>query len=264
MYFDLETKDSPFIFSSARGLGPTPHLHAHLELVYLRDGSSMCHADGKECLARGGDVFVAFPNQIHYYLDIERPQHDIIIFSADFCPDLAKTLRSLIPAVPVIERARVPASFGEQIEKIRAAQADPSPYAQAEVRAYMTLLLCSLLPLLQPEKPRAGYDGNLLKKVVAYCYENYHEDISLEHAESVLGISRFYISRLFREKLHIGFKEYINSLRIQSACEMLKNTEKSITDIAYDAGFGTPRTFNRCFIQAKGVCPREYRAKQSG
>ncbi len=38
-----------------------------------------------------------------------------------------------------------------------------------------------------------------------------------------------------------------------------ENADKSITEIAYDAGFGTTRTFNHCFIAARDVSPKEYR-----
>lgn len=236
-----------------------PHLHTHIELVYVLDGTTRCVADDKEAVAEAGDIFIAFPNQIHHYHDIERPHHHILIFSADFCPDLSKSLRTMSAECPVIKRDTLPADTLSAFEELKECYLSDSPYAEAELKARLTILLCRILPLMDLKKQKTGYDGNILKKAVTYCYDNFHGELSLESAEAALGISRYYLSHLFREKLNIGFKEYVNSLRIRAACDMLKNTDKSITEIAYDSGFGTTRTFNRCFMEAKGMCPKEYR-----
>lgn len=260
MYIYFETKQAPFISFSTTGLSPTPHLHSHLELVYIRSGSTLCHADDKAQLATAGDVFLAFPNQIHYYIDVEKPFHDIMIFSADFCADFSNDLRTLLPTDPIVPRAKLSDNFYELFDKIKLAKENPSPYNNVEIKAYMTLILCELLPQLHLTKPAVRDDDDLFRKVLSYCYANYRDEVSLENMASELGTSKSYISRLFREKLHTGFKDYVNSLRIDAACNMLITTQKSITDIAYDVGFGTPRTFNRCFMQAKGIVPGEYRA----
>jgi YesN/AraC family two-component response regulator len=76
-----------------------------------------------------------------------------------------------------------------------------------------------------------------------------------------LHISRYYISHLFGQRLHIGFSDYINSLRVRSAAEMLKSGNKTITEIAYAVGYNSVRTFDRCFLKVRGMTPKEYREK---
>lgn len=259
MLFQLETKDSPFIFQNTTGLGPIPHLHTHIELVYFINGSTRCVADDKEAMAEAGDVFLALPNQIHHYHDIEHPKVNLLIFSVEVCPDLSKELRSKTALCPVIKRADLPSGMEKRFREIEKCHHSASVYSEAKLKAMMTLLMCDLLSVMPMENVKGGYDGNILKKAVTYCYDNFHSDVSLERAESELGISRYYLSHLFKDKLNIGFKEYVNSLRVRAACEMLKNTDKSITEIAYDVGFGTTRTFNRCFISARSVSPKDYR-----
>lgn len=258
MYFVLETKEAPFISTRNTGLCPTPHMHTHIELVYLINGSSVCYADDKEEQANEGDIFLTFPNQIHYYRDIVPPKHCIFIFSAELCPDLFPAIHKFAPSRNVIRKSELPKGTEEAIYALDAGKNDKGIYAHAERKARLTLLMCSLLPLLDI-KQHTKYDENLLKKIITYCYANYQGPISLESAERALGVNRCYISHLFRKKLNIGFNEYINTLRIQSACHMLCDGKKSITEIAYDSGFGTTRTFNRRFMEAKGKCPKEYR-----
>ena len=63
-------------------------------------------------------------------------------------------------------------------------------------------------------------------------------------------------------KLHIGFNDYINSLRVSNACKHLLKTDLSITEISEIVGFNTLRTFNRAFVKQMGITPSDYRTKK--
>ena len=102
-------------------------------------------------------------------------------------------------------------------------------------------------------------DSHALKAIVNYCARNYTKDLSLSLLESELHISRYYISHLFSDKLQIGFNDYINSLRVSFACNYLKHSDRSVTEISDLVGFGTLRTFNRAFQKQIGRSPSEYR-----
>lgn len=59
----------------------------------------------------------------------------------------------------------------------------------------------------------------------------------------------------------MGPLEYINTVRVQAACEHLKKTDESVADIAHKCGFTTNSTFNRNFRQIMGTTPMEWRKK---
>lgn len=68
MRYKIENRNN--VISSAfafTGLSPIPHLHTHLELAYLAEGSSMATLDYRDFLIEEGDLFLAFPNQVHFY-----------------------------------------------------------------------------------------------------------------------------------------------------------------------------------------------------
>ena len=109
---------------------------------------------------------------------------------------------------------------------------------------------------LQKIKP---HSPDTAKDIINFCYENYTNDISLQKIADQLHISRYYVSHLFAKKLHISFNDYINSLRIRKACEILKADKMSITETALAVGYNSVRTFNRCFQKIRGITPREYR-----
>ncbi len=258
MYFSVETKPLPLYATESVGLTPDPHLHTHIELIYFLGGKSVCRADGIECTATAGDIFIAFPNQIHNYHDIVKPPHYLLIFSADVCPEFSGLFRSGVPVSPLLRAADKSGRIKSILADIVSGMDSGESYADTRRRAQLMLVLCEIMPRLEIKKSRR-YDENTLKRIISYCYENYRSDISLSSAAKTLGVSEYYISHVFNGKLGTGFKEYINALRVNDACRMLRDGEMTVTEVASESGFSTPRTFNRCFLAAKGVTPREYR-----
>ena len=106
------------------------------------------------------------------------------------------------------------------------------------------------------------YDSNILKQVIKYCSKNYAQDITLANIAEVLHVSKYYVSHLFGKKLKISFSDYINTMRIKRACELLNKKDMSVIDIGFAVGYNSTRSFNRCFKNICGVSPKEYRLGQ--
>ena len=100
---------------------------------------------------------------------------------------------------------------------------------------------------------------NALSAILNFCENNYREDISLDIVSKSLGFSKSHISHIFSDKLRMNFRNYINSLRLNYATELLSNEKRSITEIASESGFDTIRTFNRAFRKMHNTSPLEYR-----
>ena len=67
------------------------------------------------------------------------------------------------------------------------------------------------------------------------------------------------VSKMLSGRLGIGFVDHIRYLRCQYAANLIKRTDKSLTEISYECGFGSTRSFNRAFIATFGLTPTEYR-----
>lgn len=57
----------------------------------------------------------------------------------------------------------------------------------------------------------------------------------------------------------MNFKEFINMCRFEAACEIISDPTKNLTEIAFQSGFGSVRSFNRIFKKMSGKSPGEYR-----
>lgn len=91
--------------------------------------------------------------------------------------------------------------------------------------------------------------------------ERHGEALSLGDVATAVGLSRERLSRLFNESLGIHFSEYLTLTRLNTAQDQLRNSETSITEIAFASGFQSISQFNRSFLKLEGCAPSEFRAR---
>lgn len=106
-----------------------------------------------------------------------------------------------------------------------------------------------------------GKIPNMISKTLDYIADNYMQDIKVEELARYIHISETHFRRVFSTYMKMSPLEYINTVRIQAACEFLKTTDEPIADIAYKCGFTTNSTFNRNFKQIMGMPPVEWRKR---
>ena len=95
---------------------------------------------------------------------------------------------------------------------------------------------------------------------VEYIHEHYAEEIRIKDLADFCHISETHFRRRFQEIIHMTPVDYINFVRIQSACERLSSTRESINQIAGKVGFTTISSFNRSFKTILGTQPRQWRS----
>ena len=93
--------------------------------------------------------------------------------------------------------------------------------------------------------------------VVRYLNDNYRKAFTPEVAEA-FRISPHYLSRLFKQTTGFTFSDYLNLLRIKEA-RLLRETDDSITDIAWRSGFSNFSHFGKMFKRTVQLSPRAYR-----
>ena len=96
-------------------------------------------------------------------------------------------------------------------------------------------------------------------QVKEYIDAKYYEDFDLNSLSYMFNISQNYLSASFKKEVGVSITDYINNTRIHYAKQFLKNTDKSIKDIAEKVGYKNIRTFNRLFQKHEGITPTIYR-----
>jgi AraC-like DNA-binding protein len=100
-----------------------------------------------------------------------------------------------------------------------------------------------------------------MSDVYTYIRENYFKALPLAKIAKVARMSPFAFSRYFKKNCGAGFIEYLNRVRTNKACYLLRETEYTVHDIAMECGFASISNFNKQFRKAEGISPRDFRAQ---
>lgn len=252
---NYEYKSQPVqVQKQSSNLTYLPHLHKEIELVYVEKGSTVCFADEKMCTVEEGNLFISFPDQIHYYKKGENSLFRVFIITPDLFYGKSDLFYGSVPENNcILLDEDDPAK--EYIRKITQVSGSN---ALTEYVGWFNLLMARIIPRLKLTSAMSS-DHSTLRSVLTFCAGHYTEDLSLDYVANSLHLSRCYISHLFSQKLSLGFNDYVNTLRIREACYLLLNTDTKIADISEEVGFGSIRTFNRAFQKTIGKTPAEYR-----
>lgn len=92
------------------------------------------------------------------------------------------------------------------------------------------------------------------------CIKNYNDEaLTLRFLSHKLGYSEFYTTRKFKEISGMPFRDYLRHRKLAFALKEVRDSEKSLLDIAFDYGFSSHEAFTRAFKKTYGVTPSEYR-----
>ncbi|MCD8068404.1 MAG: AraC family transcriptional regulator, partial [Lachnospiraceae bacterium] len=102
--------------------------------------------------------------------------------------------------------------------------------------------------------------GRTVDEIKGYIERHFKEpDMGLSRVGGAFQMSESYLSTIFKEQAGINFAEYLETMRIEEACGMLKDSTLTINEVAERVGYNNVRTFRRAFVRVKGVSPREAR-----
>lgn len=252
------------------------HWHEDLELIEIEQGEMNYSINGESVLLKKGDSLFVNSRQLHFGYD-ER-QQDCLFLCMLIHPSLLEQDRALLKESlrPMLDDDGFPYfhfSGGEETERVREILhevwrlKETAPFGY-RVRAVglLTEAAGELLEIWHAGKIKRGrepYTGDpglhLARRMVAFIEENYAENLTLDGIAESGPVSRSTCCRMFRKYVHTSPLEFLNNYRLQEACDRLRNSDASITEIASDCGFNHGSYFSRRFQESFGCTPREYR-----
>ncbi len=99
----------------------------------------------------------------------------------------------------------------------------------------------------------------LIQKAITYVITDPEKKFNVQTLSKFLGVNADYFSHLFKNETGITFTKYLNQIRIEHAKRLLENTDLSVLEISYEAGFNTPTHFYKTFKAQTNVSPKEYK-----
>ena len=123
-----------------------------------------------------------------------------------------------------------------------------------------------LIAMANAEKSVSAGKNNVLSRrqqrlenVRIYCSCNYARDVSLDEIATYVGMNKSAFCTFMRNDAGMSFSEFMNSFRLERAMDMLRHTDKNISEIAYDCGFANAAYFHRLFRKKYHCTPKSAR-----
>lgn len=236
------------------------HLHNVVEIVFVTGGSATAICGNQRFALETGDLFVAFPNQEHGYENTKNIAGFVLIVPAQpYLSAFHSVFEQNIPLQPVLKRGTWEHTGILQLAQM--AFPEWHSASKAVMQGYGMLIVGKLLPLLTLTKLPAG-QATAMQEVLLYINHHYTEPLSRQEIAKAVGYNESYISHIFSDQLNTTLTDYITSLRINDAKQLLTETDMTVSQMAAHLGFGTIRSFNRAFLKQTGLTPTAYRTAE--
>lgn len=245
------------------------HWHQCLEILYVEEGFGVVIVDNRQYTMRPGRLFFFPPFTLHKIMVDEKAQdsyrrtiihvdqHAIAKLLRHF-PDNHRRLQMLStrgrPAF-VADLAEMHPHI-DHLFGLYARAASLSALSTEQI-ACMLMTLFNMLPPVQ-EKMTDTSSG-IASPVMFWIEENYQKKFSLDALAAELGKSRSYLSRRFHAETGEHIHDYLNTLRLRRACELLLHSALPVSEIAGQVGFAEVTYFISSFKKGIGETPLQYR-----
>ncbi|MCD0462455.1 helix-turn-helix domain-containing protein [Roseiconus lacunae] len=254
------------------------HCHEFSEIVIITGGAGV-HITGKDSYElKTGDTFVIGGDRPHDYLNMDRLSLINILFDPNELPLSIGDLQSLsgYHALFTLEpawRSRhqftsrlqlSPAELGETLHLVDKLDQELC----ARQPGFQVMAIAAMLELITFVSRCYGETHNPSSKslirvgeTISHIRRDISQPIALEDLVNISGMSRTNYIRMFEAAMGTSPINYLIGLRIEEASRLLRSTDRSVTDIAFDVGFSDSNYFSRRFRKTQGQSPREYRKR---
>ena len=243
--------------------------HRYHELYYIAEGKCSVFIGQRTYRLQAGDFALIPAGTLHKTDFTSRGQNTkfVISFSVETAGEIDAFLGAEISGSAVrAGKIKAPVQRQEAIlllvNRMLYEFENQPPLGGSLCRVLLAELLISLQRYRDGGEENDGNEDPVhgrMREVAAYLCEHAAEPITLSAVAERFAVSPSHLSRVFHRETGFGFREYLVHYRIRQACELLLNTDLSVTQIADRCGFSDSNYFGDAFKKATGLPPREYR-----
>jgi len=273
MFYEKYMMGKELIFERKTGSCQKHELHFHdvLELHILKRNDALFQLADRTYEGKPGDVFLFRPFEPHWNLmkDKNKPIEWVSVL---FTPSVARLIpggyRLLAPFYaaeafpPIIPAASPQARAIQELASLAVTEEQEKRIGwEAKLFLYFTDILVHI-SRYAAEHYRMDANEPLeegIWQAIEYALVHYAEDIDVDRLIEATGRKRTYFYKSFRRLTGLSPNQFIHKLRIQAAVYLLLNSDRPVTDIAYECGYGPVEFFDKRFRLSQGMSPRELR-----
>lgn len=259
-----------------------PHCHRFFELVVIEDGKGSQTLENNWVTANKGDVFVLAPGETHNPDGLDSTTHWIIAFDGSFISRKCEANHlpySGLPGEVVLLGFARPAGAAPVVfqlsdaalqfwlslfQRARQELAEKKLGYIESTQALLSLILIELARLAAPQMSYSpGEHRAILASFFAVLEEHFRSRTNLKLLSKSLNLSAAYLTDLIRRETGRTAMEWLRVRRLSEAKFLLRETHKSIKEIATEVGYQDSSLLIRHFRQELGQSPKAWRDAQS-
>lgn len=228
------------------------HINSELEVVLVKSGSVRVSLGNSSFALGQNQMTVIPPYRLHGFEVLEDADAIVYLFphamASDFfslCRNKEMTNHIFSPDAPTLEYIK---SATQRLSE------------KQSIFLEKSILYTFLAGFTKDNSfTEMNFDTSNANRIIEYIYTNINGDITAKTVADEFAVTEPQLNEMFSAYIGLGFKDFINHMRINNAMELLRDKKFNITEIAYQSGFETLRTFNRIFLRVAGCTPSEYR-----
>lgn len=227
----------------------------YYRIHFITGGTGYYKTADETILLSTGEGFVIFPGETPSYFPCKEKPWEYFWMAIG-----GPRLESLLSGCGLVRSAPVFRSV-EPMGEMRKLLADMCatsiiPHSIEDIFPYY---LDDFFQKIEPFFKKGRKNSVYFEQCISYIADCYETQISVQDIADHFYIDRTYLYRLFKKNLGISPQAYLLNYRIDRACDLLRTTERSVTDIAYSVGFRDYSDFCRQFKARKKKSPSDYR-----
>jgi AraC family transcriptional regulator len=224
------------------------HMHQNPHLSYFIEGGNIEQRKGVGLERLAGDIAFYEAGEAHSNKGVKFPSTNINIeFESSFLNSLGLSVNEISKTINT--------QFHAKFIILRLY----SEFAMNEKEAYDSIYaLATLLVAGFPGK-RSKAIPNWVNKVKQMLNDRWNDHPSLEYLSTEAGVHPVTISKYFPIYFNSTYGEYMRRLKVERALQLIKNTDDTLTDIAFSCGFADPSHFSRTFKGITNLLPGSFR-----
>lgn len=231
-------------------------IHSHMEFIFVLDGKLSVTLDNITHNLTKGHCMIIMPYEVHSYYTENYSEVFFIACPPDYMTEHKQMLTTMFFNPPTCKFGQCTQGIMEDIVK-----SDFNDDMKKKSLLYYTLSEFVSSCEIHKKEP---FEYDSYRKAIIYISAHYTENITLDTVAESIGITSSHLSRLLNRKGHSSFSDIVNSLRIHNAKRLLEETDITISEAAFDSGYGSIRNFNRIFKSFFGCTPKDIKNEVKG
>ena len=242
----------------------SPHFHKNYELLLAVKGSFECFVNEDNYILEEGNAIIIQPFQIHGL-----KVHDgSLVWCTTFAEIYFKGISTFLEKKRAINPVFHPDPllkdfFIDRIDRYigRRKEFSPSQISKLQESVFKSCVYAMGSAFLEQVDlvNTNTAENSIVVEIIQYISENFKTNLTLNDISDALGYSYQYLSKVFNNAFGISFKQMLNRYRLEYAISQLGESNLSITQICFDSGFQSMRSFDHTCKEFYNKSPKEIR-----